>query len=198
MPNASIISPPGAGVEGLLATIQQERGTVLTCVTTLLTRLVNHPRLAEFNLESLRWIDFGADGAGGADAGPGIGASLDWSDFRLPELGPLALLLIALPFLPWLVGGRRRSTREHGPRAGASAETARTFLEALLRELAKRGHPRLGRESLEAYAERLGARGLDAAPIASAFRAYHEVRFGGLPFDETRRAMLTDARSTSA
>ena len=37
-----------------------------------------------------------------------------------------------------------------------------------------------------------------AAPIASAFRAYHEVRFGGLPFDETRRAMLTDARSTSA
>lgn len=148
-------------------------------------------------LENLRWIDFGADEAGSAGAETGIGVGLDWSEFRLPELGPLALLLIALPFLPWLVGGRRRNTRERGPRASAGAETARAFLEALLRELAKRGHPRLGRESLEAYADRLGARGLDAAPIAGAFRAYHEVRFGGLPFDETRRAMLIDARSTN-
>ena len=46
-------------------------------------------------------------------------------------------------------------------------------------------------------AQVLSARGLDAAPIAGAFRAYHEVRFGGLPFDETRRAMLVDARSTN-
>jgi acyl-CoA synthetase (AMP-forming)/AMP-acid ligase II len=58
---ASVISPPGRGVEGLLETIERERCTVLTCVPTLLTRLLAHPRIAGFDLGSLRQIGYGAE-----------------------------------------------------------------------------------------------------------------------------------------
>lgn len=149
-------------------------------------------------LENLRWIDFSAGEGADADAGFDLGSTFEWSTFRLPDVGPLALLLLALPFAPWVLGGRRRSQRSRPTQAARSAESARAFLDALLRELAKRGHPRMGQEPLEAYAERLGTRGLDVAPIAGAFRAYHEVRFGGLPFDDTRRAALRDAKAPDA
>ncbi|MEO7385638.1 MAG: AMP-binding protein [Gammaproteobacteria bacterium] len=58
---ASIIAPAGQGFDGLLRTIQQERGTVFTAVPTLLTRLVDHPQLHNFDLSSLRWIGYGAE-----------------------------------------------------------------------------------------------------------------------------------------
>jgi acyl-CoA synthetase (AMP-forming)/AMP-acid ligase II len=63
----NVIAPPGErlpagqGLDGLLQTIQQERGTVFTAVPTLLTRLVNYPTLHDFNLSSLRWIGYGAE-----------------------------------------------------------------------------------------------------------------------------------------
>lgn len=57
----SVICPARGGVEGLLATIQAERCTVLTCVPTLLTRLLGHPRVGEFDLSSLRHIGYGAE-----------------------------------------------------------------------------------------------------------------------------------------
>ncbi|MGA1606135.1 MAG: transglutaminase TgpA family protein [Planctomycetota bacterium] len=145
-------------------------------------------------LENLRWIDFSSEGDAAAAETQGVGEPIRWSDFRLPDLGPFALLLLALPFVPWILGGRRRTRGSQTQRVAAGAETARAFLDALLRELAKCGHPRFGQEPLEAYADRLGKRGLDPAPIAGAFRAYHEVRFGGLPFDESRRMALRDAR----
>jgi transglutaminase-like putative cysteine protease len=145
-------------------------------------------------LENLRWIDFSAsEGASGAET-TGLGTEFRFTDFRLPDLGPFAVLLLVLPFVPWILGGTRRARLTPAQRVSAGAESARAFLDALLRELAKRGHPRLGQEPLEAYASRLGSRGLDPQPIAGAFRAYHEVRFGGQPFDEGRRAALRDAR----
>lgn len=58
---ASVVAPAGQGLDGLLRTIQQERGTVFTAVPTLLTRLVDHPRLQDFDLSSLRWIGYGAE-----------------------------------------------------------------------------------------------------------------------------------------
>jgi hypothetical protein len=147
-------------------------------------------------LENLRWIDFGAGDEIDGNAGVDLGSPFEWSTFRMPDVGPFALLLLALPFAPWVLGGRRRSQRARPAQSTRGAESARAFLDALLRELAKRGHPRLGQEPLETYAERLGARGLDPTPIAGAFRAYHEVRFGGLPLDEARRSALRGARPT--
>ena len=51
----------GGTVDGLLDAIGRERITVFTCVPTVLTRIVNHPRLAEFDLTSLRAIGYGAE-----------------------------------------------------------------------------------------------------------------------------------------
>lgn len=48
-------------VEDLLATIDRRRVTVFTCVPTVLTRIVNHPRVGEFDLSSLRLIGYGAE-----------------------------------------------------------------------------------------------------------------------------------------
>ncbi len=58
---ASVISPPALGADGLLATIERERCTVLSCVPTLLTRLLAHPRIDEHDLASLRQIACGGE-----------------------------------------------------------------------------------------------------------------------------------------
>ncbi|WP_180375563.1 AMP-binding protein [Mesorhizobium sp. 8] len=51
----------GGSVEALLAAIERHRVTVFTCVPTVLTRIVNHPRVAAFDLSSLRLIGYGAE-----------------------------------------------------------------------------------------------------------------------------------------
>lgn len=51
----------GGTVEGLLEAIGREKITVFTCVPTVLTRIVNHPRLDSFDLSSLRAIGYGAE-----------------------------------------------------------------------------------------------------------------------------------------
>jgi acyl-CoA synthetase (AMP-forming)/AMP-acid ligase II len=51
----------GGTVDGLLEAIGRESITVFTCVPTVLTRIVNHPRLAEYDLSSLRAIGYGAE-----------------------------------------------------------------------------------------------------------------------------------------
>jgi acyl-CoA synthetase (AMP-forming)/AMP-acid ligase II len=51
----------GGTVDGLLTAIWRERITVFTCVPTVLTRIVNHPRLDDFDLGSLRAIGYGAE-----------------------------------------------------------------------------------------------------------------------------------------
>lgn len=48
-------------LDGLLEAIGRERITVFTCVPTLLTRIVNHPRIDEYDLSSLRAIGYGAE-----------------------------------------------------------------------------------------------------------------------------------------
>lgn len=51
----------GGTVEALLQAIERHRVTVFTCVPTVLTRIVNHPRLDAFDLSSLRLIGYGAE-----------------------------------------------------------------------------------------------------------------------------------------
>jgi len=58
---ASVISPPAAGLDGLLATLERERCTVLTCVPTVLTRLLAHPRLGDHDLTALRQVGYGGE-----------------------------------------------------------------------------------------------------------------------------------------
>lgn len=51
----------GGTVDGLLAAIARHKVTVFTCVPTVLTRIVNHPKLDGFDLSSLRMIGYGAE-----------------------------------------------------------------------------------------------------------------------------------------
>ncbi len=51
----------GATVDGLLEAIARHRVTAFTCVPTVLTRIVNHPRLAGCEMGSLRTIGYGAE-----------------------------------------------------------------------------------------------------------------------------------------
>ncbi len=58
---ATNIIVEGGTVDGLLRAIAQHKVTVFTCVPTVLTRIVNHPELGRFDLESLRMIGYGAE-----------------------------------------------------------------------------------------------------------------------------------------
>lgn len=51
----------GGTVDSLLATIPRERVTVFHCVPTVLTRIVNHPDIGNFDLTSLREVSYGAE-----------------------------------------------------------------------------------------------------------------------------------------
>ncbi len=51
----------GGSVDGLLAAIPKYKVTVFTCVPTVLTRIVNHRQLDNFDLSSLRMIGYGAE-----------------------------------------------------------------------------------------------------------------------------------------
>lgn len=51
----------GGSIDSFLATIERHRVTVFTCVPTVLTRIVNHPRVGDFDLSSLRMIGYGAE-----------------------------------------------------------------------------------------------------------------------------------------
>jgi len=58
---ATNVLAEGGSVEALLAAIEKHRVTVFTCVPTVLTRIVNHPRLEAHDLSSLRMIGYGAE-----------------------------------------------------------------------------------------------------------------------------------------
>ena len=51
----------GGNVDALLEAIERHRITAFTCVPTLLTQIVNHPRIDAFDLSSLRAIGYGAE-----------------------------------------------------------------------------------------------------------------------------------------
>jgi transglutaminase-like putative cysteine protease len=100
------------------------------------------------------------------------------------------LALLALCALPVL--RRSRQPRAGGaPRQSATERSARRWLGRILHALAKGGLPRPRGCTLERFAALLTARaGERAPPIAAAFAAYQEVRFGARPFDALREKTL--------
>lgn len=58
---ATNVIVPGGQVEDLLETISQLGATVFTCVPTVLTRIINHPDIDHYDLNSLRAIGYGAE-----------------------------------------------------------------------------------------------------------------------------------------
>lgn len=58
---AANVLADGGSIDGLLQSVERHRVTVFTCVPTVLTRIVNHPRVGEFDLSSLRMIGYGAE-----------------------------------------------------------------------------------------------------------------------------------------
>lgn len=57
---ANVLVEDGS-IDNLLAAVERHRVTVFTCVPTVLTRIVNHPRVRDYDLSSLRMIGYGAE-----------------------------------------------------------------------------------------------------------------------------------------
>jgi hypothetical protein len=160
------------------------------------------PRAAEERAASgtFRPADFADDTSPRAvDANPAAPAARSQSllPARVTGMVWLALLLIVLR----LVGPRRRRSLLAADRPlEHEARSARALLTRLLRALARRGTPRLRDETLERYLARLQSAAPPAlhAPLAAAFAAYQEVRFGARPFDPSRRERLTAAVKATA
>ncbi|MFK7740851.1 MAG: DUF4129 domain-containing transglutaminase family protein [Planctomycetota bacterium] len=80
-----------------------------------------------------------------------------------------------------------RRAREPLPIAATQATPElRRALQRVLRALARAGHTRPPRQTLEQFAERLAGQEQLPDEVASAFAAYQEVRFGGEPFGAQR------------
>lgn len=101
------------------------------------------------------------------------------------------LALVVLCGLSWLRPWRRTRTGTSAPPLTGASRSARRSLGRILHALARHGLPRPHGWSLERYVDSLHSRADDALePLRAAFRAYQEVRFGGLPFDAQREAVI--------
>jgi acyl-CoA synthetase (AMP-forming)/AMP-acid ligase II len=58
---ATNVVVPGGALEALLPTIEAERITALSCVPTVLTRILNDPMIDSYDLSSIRWVGYGAE-----------------------------------------------------------------------------------------------------------------------------------------
>lgn len=110
---------------------------------------------------------------------------------QLPEspwlpLG-IAAVMLAVMFVPGSLQRRREGAVERAMRP------ARRELLRLLAELARRGHPRSARTTLEEYATWLRARGVGDPELHAAFSTYQEIRFGGRSLDADRLAVFARA-----
>jgi len=97
------------------------------------------------------------------------------------------ILLVAIAATMWPGNSARPSQHITLPR---SIRTARRVLVRILRSLAESGHLRERGQTLEQFSAVLANRGRLAADVATAFRTYQEVRFGGLEYDASREGKL--------
>jgi transglutaminase-like putative cysteine protease len=119
----------------------------------------------------------------------GAGAVDPWLE-RLSRPWILAAVLLALlGFAAW----PRGAPRPPSERVPATVRGATGALRRLLRELARHGHRRGARQTIESFARDLAARNALLPEIAAAFVAYQEVRFGGRVFDAARERVLRQA-----
>ncbi len=113
---------------------------------------------------------------------------------HLGELLTQPWLLAAVLLL--IVASTLRPTRRLRPPAATAEHAARStrrMLGRVLREIARAGHPRAPRQTLEMFARSLADSGRLLPEFDAAFRAYQEVRFGGRDFDADRQALLQQA-----
>jgi len=137
-------------------------------------------------------------GTGDDDSGMLSGSCL-LAGLRDPLANLGAFLTLAFVLLGLTIGlivlATRRS-RQASPRASQERPTpdavrARRMLDQILRVLAKCGHPKHQRSTLEQYhGYLLGEKSLDHAVLAGAFRAYQDVRFGAKNLDDDREESL--------
>lgn len=134
----------------------------------------------------------------------GLDAAADAEGTELDPVEEPASALLLVPEAPWLplvlaavllalliVPG---SMQRHAPSSTEQVmRPVRRELLRLLTELARRGHPRAARTTLEEYAAALHAQGIADPELHAAFRAYQDVRFGGRALDAGRLAVFARA-----
>lgn len=132
-------------------------------------------------------------------ANPDATEAEDWlSAWRDAASQPwLMAAVLSLLFVLWLYPARR-STARLAAAPSSAAQRARRLLAQILRELAHRGMPRRHGQTLEQFAAELADRQRLPEPLAAAFRAYQEVRFGGRPFDAARLQALHAGAAAAA
>lgn len=102
----------------------------------------------------------------------------------------LCALLVAV--LATTLHPRRRSERAATADA-PNLRTPRRLLGRILRELARAGHVRQRRETLEMFSRELARHERLLPELQAAFAAYQEVRFGGRSYDAPRQLALARA-----
>ncbi len=145
-----------------------------------------------------RLVDGSGPGSGNA-APDMLSGSWFLAGLRDPLANLGAFLMLAFVLLGLTIGlivfATRRSRRTP-PRAAQERPTpdsvrARRMLDQILRALAKCGHPKHHRTTLEQYhGYLLSENSLDHAVLAGAFRAYQDVRFGAKHLDDDREELL--------
>lgn len=139
-----------------------------------------------------RGVDEAAETASGDSTAPDLPAA---SSLLLPDAPWLPVVLVAgllaVLFVPGSLHPRRGSASERAMRP------VRKELVRLMAELARRGHPRSTRVTLEDYAAWLLARGVADPDLHAALRTYQDVRFGGREFDANRRSVFVRAHEAA-
>lgn len=126
-------------------------------------------------------------GEDAADEASALGSLLDRARELATSPWPALAVLLALVAVPTL---RRGGRRPRAPELPRELKPARALLDRLLSALRERGFPRLPGHTLEQYLASLRTSSAGPEPVATAFAAYQEVRFGGSPFDATREQHL--------
>ncbi|MBL8732810.1 MAG: transglutaminase domain-containing protein [Planctomycetes bacterium] len=131
-----------------------------------------------------------ATDAGDVADAPEAAAGLPWRElFAWLGQGQVLAIVLVLALIVVMLPART-------PRAAAAAtpapaaRQARRLLARLLQQLARAGHVRRHRDTLEAFARELAQHGHLCPEIADAFAAYQDVRFGGSELDADRRERL--------
>ncbi len=110
---------------------------------------------------------------------------------------PWLLLGVLVVVLATTLRPTQRSERSE-PGIPAQLRTPRRLLGRILRELARAGHARQRRQTLEMFGRELAAQDRLLPELQAAFAAYQEVRFGGRDFDAPRQLALTRALDAAA
>lgn len=130
------------------------------------------------------------------DSGAGV-LLATWNAFVAFVSQPWLLIVVLVAALAATLRPTRRTTIAAKPQP-ANLRTPRRLLGRILKELARAGHSRQPRETLEQFSRALAARDGLLPELRAAFGAYQEVRFGGRTFDSGKQQLLDRALAAAA